>query len=78
MRLTGISNKGLAVIGILVSILWGCILAERTIRRQAWEETVLMLRSSRTVPIRAPYGPQKRGPARPAVQRSRGQVDLKV
>jgi hypothetical protein len=54
MRLTGISNRGLAVIAVLVAVLWGCIVAEKVIRRQAWEETVILLRSP---------GPFNRAPA---------------
>jgi hypothetical protein len=75
MRLTGISNQGLAVIAILVAILWGCILAERTIRRQAREETLLFLRSnSVAVPARTPAPPVKSRPkSRSAIER-----DLKV
>ncbi len=75
MRLTGISNFGLAVIAALVAILWGCILAERSIRRHAWEETVIMLRSNGVVPTRAPAPPppSKRRSGKSSVQR-----DLKV
>jgi hypothetical protein len=57
MRLTGISNHGLAVIAVLVAILWGCIVVERTIRREARDETLWMLRSNgalRTIQTPAP------------------------
>ena len=38
MKLFGISNRGLAVIGILVLVLWGLILAERAVIRQARQD----------------------------------------
>jgi hypothetical protein len=60
MRLTGISNHGLAVITVLVVVLWGCIVAERTIRREARDQTLWMLRSNGAVkPILAPAPPAK-------------------
>jgi hypothetical protein len=60
MRLTGISNQGLAVIAVLVAILWGCILVERTIRRDARDQTLWMLRSNGVVkPIQTPAPPAK-------------------
>lgn len=75
IRLTGISNHGLAVIALLVAVLWGCILTERTIRRQAREETLLMLRSNRgALPARAPAPPAKPRPK----NRLAVQADLKV
>ena len=52
MTLTGISNRGLLIITVLVAILWGCILAERAIVRQAREETELQLRSRGSVPVK--------------------------
>ena len=76
IRVTGISNQGLAIIALLVAVLWGCILTERTIRRQAREETLLMLRSNpgTTLPTKAP-GP----PSKPQLKsRSTVQGDLKV
>ena len=76
MRVTGISNQGLAIIALLVAVLWGCILTERTIRRQAREETLIMLRSNpgTTLPTKAPAPPSKPRPkSRLAVQ-----TDLKV
>lgn len=76
IRVTGISNQGLAIIALLVAVLWGCILTERTIRRQAREETLLMLQSNRgaTRPARSPAPPSKPQPKR----RSTVQADLKV
>lgn len=76
IRVTGISNRGLAIIALLVAVLWGCILTERTIRRQAREETLIMLRSNRgtTLPTKAPAPPSK-----PELKsRSTVQADLKV
>ena len=77
IRITGISNQGLAVIALLVAFLWGCILTERTIRRQAKEETLLMLQSNRRgaiLPTKAPApAPKPRLQTRSTVQR-----DLKV
>ncbi|GEM_PF-6433734 len=52
MHLTGISNRGLAVITLLVAILWGCIFAERAIIRNAREQTDLLLHSRRMVPVK--------------------------
>lgn len=52
MPLTGISNRGLALIALLVVILWGCIFAERAIVRQAYEETQNVLRSQPVVPVK--------------------------
>ena len=76
IRITGISNQGLAVIALLVAFLWGCILTERTIRRQAAEETLLMLQSNPrvTLPTKAPApAPKPRQQTQSTVQR-----DLKV
>jgi hypothetical protein len=59
MPLTGISNRGLALIALLVVVLWGCIFAERAIVRQAYEETQNVLRSQPVVPVKQqrPVGP---------------------
>ncbi len=80
IRVTGISNQGLAIIALLVAVLWGCILTERTIRRQARDETLIMLRSNlrsgrgTTLPAKAPAPPSKPQPK----SRSTVQTDLKV
>ena len=50
MTLTGISNRGLLLIALLVAILWGSILAERTIVSHAREQTESLLRSRRPTP----------------------------
>ena len=52
MPLTGISNRGLALIALLVVILWGFIFAERAIVRQAYEETQTVLRSQPVVRVK--------------------------
>ena len=52
MPLTGISNRGLALIAVLVVILWGCIFAERAIVRRAYEETQNVLRSQPEVRVK--------------------------
>ena len=52
MPLTGISNRGMALIAVLVAILWGCIFAERAIVRRAYEETQDVLRSQPEVRVR--------------------------
>ena len=49
MPLTGISNRGLILIAVLVALLWGCLLAERLIVRQASQETEVLLRSAERV-----------------------------
>ena len=38
MKLFGISNHGLAAIGLLVMALWGVIFMERSLSRQAQED----------------------------------------
>ena len=45
MKLFEISNRGLAVIGLLVLILWGVILAERAVIEQAREDHYEFLQS---------------------------------
>jgi hypothetical protein len=44
MTLTGISNRGLLLIAVLVGLLWGCILTERAIVRRASQQTEQFLR----------------------------------
>jgi hypothetical protein len=69
--LLGITNRGLLTIAVLVSILWGCILAERAIVRRAYEETRHALRNTRhTIPAKADGAtprPQRPAPAAPFV-----------
>ena len=50
MKLFGISNRGLAVIGILVLVLWGVILAERAVIQQAREDHHEFLQSHPNTP----------------------------
>lgn len=79
MRITGISNHGLAAIALLVAILWGCIFAERAIRRQAREQTLILLRSNRLLPTQAPAPVKnRRRPATPLASHLPVPVDLKV
>jgi len=59
MKLTGISNRGLMVIGLLVVFLWGIIFAERAIVRQAQREHHEFLRS---LPASAPANPRPQAP----------------
>ena len=59
MKLTGISNRGLMVIGLLVVFLWGIIFAERAIVRQAQREHHEFLRS---LPTSAPANPKPQAP----------------
>jgi hypothetical protein len=61
MKLTGISNRGLVVIGLLVMFLWGIIFAERAILRQAQREHQEFLRS---LPASAPVNPKLQAPQR--------------
>jgi hypothetical protein len=59
VTLTGISNRGLLLITVLVAILWGCIFAERTIVNEARRETMMVLRSSgQAVPVHYEERPQ--------------------
>ncbi|MBI3698522.1 MAG: hypothetical protein HY238_27230 [Acidobacteria bacterium] len=51
MTLTGLSNRGLLVIAVLVGILWGLIFAERAIIRRAHRESQLLLRSRPSMPV---------------------------
>jgi hypothetical protein len=61
MKLTGISNRGLMVISLLVVFLWGIIFAERAIVRQAQREHHEFLRS---LPAGAPANPKPQAPQR--------------
>jgi hypothetical protein len=61
MRLTGISNRGLLVIALLVMCLWGIIFAERAIVRQAQREHLEFFRSR---PAAAPINPAPETPQR--------------
>jgi hypothetical protein len=63
MRLTGISNRGLLVITLLVICLWGIIFAERAIVRQAQREHLEFFRSR---PATAPATPAPETPQRAA------------
>lgn len=60
MTLTGISNRGLLLITVLVAMLWGCIFAERAIVNEARRETMMLLRSRGPVPVRYEQRDQKR------------------
>ena len=50
MKLFEISNRGLAVIGVLVLVLWGVILAERAVIEQAREDHYEFLQSHPDTP----------------------------
>ena len=67
MTLTGISNRGLLLIALLVGVLWGCILAERAIVSRARQETMLLLRLRNPVPVKYQ---KKKPPLYPAPLRS--------
>ena len=62
MRLTGISDRGLLIIALLVAVLWGCILGARVIERQALLETGQQLRPARPHPVSMPVKPARQGP----------------
>ena len=51
MKLFAITNRGLAVISLLVMLLWGVILAERSIIRQAQQDHYEFLRSQPAAPV---------------------------
>ncbi len=57
MTLTGLSNRGLLAIAVLVGILWGLIVAERAIIHNARRETQLLLRSRDPMPAQYPQRP---------------------
>ena len=59
MKLFAITNRGLAVISLLVMLLWGVILAERSIIRQAQQDHYEFLRSQPAAP--ATPGPRPTG-----------------
>jgi hypothetical protein len=62
MKLTGISNRGLLVISLLVMCLWGIIFAERAIVRQA-QQAHREFFESRPAPIKTvPETPQRAMP----------------
>lgn len=44
MTITGISNRGLLLITILVTLLWGCVFAERAIVNKARHDRLEYLR----------------------------------
>lgn len=52
MAMTRITGHGLATIGILVAILWGCLFAERSIIRKAQVQQYRALRDIRTMQLR--------------------------
>jgi hypothetical protein len=62
MTLTGLSNRGLLLIAMLVAILWGCIFAERAIVNNARRETETLLRSRGRVPVQYPKPVRQRIP----------------
>ena len=51
MKLFAITNRGLAVISMLVLLLWGVILAEHAIIRQAQQDHYEFLRSQPVAPV---------------------------
>lgn len=51
MRILGISNHGLAVIGVLVCMLWGVIFLEREMNHRAERDYQELMRS---IPISSP------------------------
>lgn len=61
MTLTGISDRGLLLIALLVAVLWGCIVAEHAIISRARRETELFLHSRPVVPVKyeLPARPQR-------------------
>ena len=63
MRLSAISNRGLLVISMLVMVLWGIIVAERVIVREAQREHYEFLR---TKPAVVPTDPRPEAPQRPS------------
>lgn len=55
MKLFEISNRGLAVIGALVVVLWSLILAERAVIRQVHEEHYQFMQSRpQSSPVQMP------------------------
>lgn len=72
MAVAGITRQGLAGMAISVALLWGCLLGERAIVRQASMEqaralrTIESLRGSQAQPVSTP-APQIPHPLRPTV-----------
>jgi hypothetical protein len=61
MRVFAISNRGLAVIGILVAVLWSLIYAERTLTLRAQQDYLEVMRSLTTTPVKTQPVPSKPG-----------------
>jgi len=72
MALTGITRQGLACMAVSVALLWGCLLSERWIVRQASVEqaralqTLKSLRDHSDQPVSVPFSPVPR-PLHPVV-----------
>ena len=72
MAVAGITRQGLTGMAVCVGLLWGCLLGERRIMRQAITEqtralrTIEDLRSHKEEPVSTPT-PRIPRPARPVV-----------
>ncbi len=47
MPIAKITGQGLAAMGFSVALLWGCVIGERALERQAWSERTQVLRDIR-------------------------------
>ena len=63
MALAKITRQGLISIAILVAILWGCVLTERRISRNAKMETYRALRDMRYLKFKRRVEPAAQPPA---------------
>ena len=60
MRVFGISNRGLIVIGILVAVLWGLIYTERALTLRAQQDYLEVMRSLTLTPVKAEPSPTQK------------------
>jgi hypothetical protein len=60
MAIAKITREGLVAIAVLVAILWGCILAERILTRNATMETYRVMRKIRYLKFKRHIEPASR------------------
>jgi hypothetical protein len=60
MAIAKITREGLVAIGVLVAILWGCILAERILTRNTTMETYRVMRQIRYLKFKRHIEPASR------------------
>lgn len=68
MELAKITRQGLVTIGLLVAILWGCILTERVLSRNTSIETYRALRQIRYLKFKLHIEPASHPKASPSLR----------